>query len=690
MGSGSVDIPPPPPGFKVVGGAAVPPPPPGFRMMEAPAAAVAAPMVQPVGGRSGQGRSAVDDAQQAELDAFEAANPTLRGKYSFSTMPQAGEVAGYQGGGGKSGGIPRQVQAHDPTFTKTGANLRTATAAGWKPAFEPYVDWGSAPMGANEGDQQVGTFDTGEPVYQTMTGVQYARPMVYPADWGGPGTEPKGDGKSLGTALKDMGKGIAQGIASGITAPGRALSGEVVTNNDVTSTASLALPSVRNPVTKVPVQTAKTAARDMGIQRSLGMRGKPAAMAASALEAFIPSAHVIANDAARTIGQIQKAFAGTAGKLGAALSPDAAGAQMQSGLRKFVDTFQRKASDLYDRVDELIPEDRQIAMSKTVDAISAAKKAFAANPAMAQKIGLNEWDQVAREAAKSGAPWQAAKQLRSEVGEAIGRQTGGPLADQGMGRLKRLYAALTEDMDAGAKAISPQAHSAWRRAGAYYKAGTERIENNLDGLIGKDVKSGPNAERAFEAFSAMAKTDRAASDVVRMRRIKSSMPEEDWGALSASFVDRLGKAKPAQQTATGDAFSPTTFLTNWVSLSPEAKRLLLPDGVRSELQKLAEVSGLVKAANAERNYSKTGTVGAGMALASAATVAPLQTALASGAVYLSAQAMTNPFFLKVLNAAARGTTAPLRVLAEGRGPQAKDAIAALAALNAGQSDQEQK
>lgn len=393
---------------------------------------------------------------------------------------------------------------------------------------------------------------------------------------------------------------------------------------------------------------AKAAMAERGIQPSLGMRGKPAAMAAATMEKFLPSAHVVANDAARAVGQIQKAFGETVSKIGRVVSPTTAGAAMQKSMRGFVERFQTKASSLYDKVDALIPQAKPFAIDKFQTALAETKAAFAGNPAMAKKLGLNGWDEIAKEAAIKGAPWDAIKSLRTEIGSAIESKLGGPLADQATGNLKRLYAALTDDMAKAAATVGDEASNAWKRANSYYKAGGDRIDNALDGLIGKNPKEGPSAERAFEAFSAMAKADRSTSDVVRMQRIKSSMGKDAWGDVSASIIDRMGRAKAGAQNATGDAFSPTTFLTEWNNMSSAAKRLLVPENMRAEMQKLASIAERVKGANAERNFSNTGTVGGGLALGSALASAPMTTAAIMAGGYLTAKALTSPMVLKLL------------------------------------------
>ncbi|MCH9838801.1 hypothetical protein K0U83_24260, partial [bacterium] len=176
--------------------------------------------------------------------------------------------------------------------------------------------------------------------------------------------------------------------------------------------------------------------------------------------------------------------------------------------------------------------------------------------------------------------------------------------------------------------------------------------------------------------------------IKRVRDIKASLGEEDWRTVSASIVGRLGRATAGQQNAAGDAFSPSTFLTNWNRMDPEARRLLLPEEARIEMEKLAKVAESVKVSNVERNASNTGTVVAAGAIGSAFTQAPVATVLTAGGTYLSVRAMTSVPFLKALNSAARGDQKALNAMANGNGPFAVDArtILQMTAAEAAQGD----
>ena len=309
----------------------------------------------------------------------------------------------------------------------------------------------------------------------------------------------------------------------------------------------------------------------------------------------------------------------------------------------------------------------KVKAQNTLSAISDAKAAFAENPELAKRLGLTNWDAVASEIANNNISWGALKQFRTEVGQALGSPTGS-LTDTTSGRLKSLYGALTADMEAATKASSPQAFSAWQRANQFYKSGAQRIERSLDGTI-----TAKSPERAFEAFAALTKADRSTADITRMRQIKASLARDDWNDVASSIVNRLGSAAPGTQNAEGTAFSPSRFLSEWNRMSPEARKILLPEDARVELEKLARISERVKAANLERNTSNTGTVVVAAGAGGALMQAPISTISALAGANIGARAMTSPVFLRALNRAAMGDTKQISAMATGSGAFAQDA-----------------
>lgn len=433
----------------------------------------------------------------------------------------------------------------------------------------------------------------------------------------------------------------------------------------------IAAKSAKKLASPTESQAAARAAGNLGVTPSLGMSGKTGSVIASGLEKAPFSSGIIAKDASRAVDELGQKLGEITQKIGAPGTSPEAGSVLQKGLGDFVDRFKARASELYGKVGEHIPGNTRMEINNTASAVNDAKAAFAENPKLAQKLGLNEWDAVIEEAGQSGLSWDAASAFRTSIGEALQTRTG-ELGDKSTAKLKSLYAALTKDMEAVVDASGKDAQSAWSRANTYYKAGATRIERHLDKTI-----NAQSPERAFEAFEAMARSDRATSDINRFRSIRRSMKETEWNDVSASIVERMGRATPGRQTAEGDAFSPTTFLTKWNTLSTEAKSLLVPKGVRKELDDFAKVADRAKSAEAARNHSNAGSpVGiAALAIGSAADVGLTASALAT--LNLSSRFMTSERALRALNNYARGDARLLRNVARGDSIVAKEAATIL-------------
>lgn len=491
-------------------------------------------------------------------------------------------------------------------------------------------------------------------------------------------------GDSLGAAAGGL--GTAMGFAAGLA--GETLGGSPTNERklarDLTMMGQVAVPELsgvsgaalaagnaaraaqrlEGPATAA--QRGARAADDLGITPSLGAGGKVRGMTAATLEKVPGTGGVIAKDAGRFVDEVETAFQRIAGKVGKATTPSEAGATLQRGLGQFVKNFRDRSNVLFRDVGAKIPDGTKIQAPDTIAAIRDAIEPFAGNPEIARQLGLNKWASIADDL-ENGVSWRAALDLRTSIGESIGK-INGPLANMDQGKLKLAYGKLTGDLEAAAKAAGPEAESAWRRANNYYRRGAERIETALDKTIRAE-----SPERAFEAFANMAKKDRASSDAQRMFKIKASMPREEWREVSASIIDRMGRARPGGQDATGEVFSPAKFLTEWNGLSDEAKSVLLPKDLRAEMNKLAEVASLAKSANAERNFSNTGTIMTGAGAGAAMTQAPVTTASLLAGSFLSAKAMTSPVMLRALNKMARGDTRAMRAVAKGGSPLAQEA-----------------
>ena len=235
-------------------------------------------------------------------------------------------------------------------------------------------------------------------------------------------------------------------------------------------------------------------------------------------------------------------------------------------------------------------------------------------------------------------PFESLRNLRSRVGSMLDDSlvTGIP-----NGELKQVYKALSQDLEAGAKAVG--AGREFDRQNNYYRGRMDRIETVLDRVIGK----GKQPEDIFKTFMP---TDPDQAN--KARAVMRSLSPSERKVVSEAAANRLGRAKPGAQDVEGSVFSSETFLTNWNKLSPGAKAQLFPESpLRENMNRIARAaSGIREGKGIYANPS--GTAGSfaaysvylsPLASVAAGSVAPVVAAgSAAGTAYLGAKMMTNP------------------------------------------------
>lgn len=186
-------------------------------------------------------------------------------------------------------------------------------------------------------------------------------------------------------------------------------------------------------------------------------------------------------------------------------------------------------------------------------------------------------------------PYQALKELRSKVGKQVGAAF--LTRDAAHAEWKKLYAALSRDMEAAA--TTPEAKKAFARANNYYRLREQRLD-----AIGKIVQKEGGPEVAYQAMFTGAR-----NGATPLKRVMDSLPAQVRADVSASFLQRMGRASKANQNAAGDAFSMETFLSNWADISPEAKKQLFSNA-RFGTDYVQNVNKLARMADSIRSGSK--------------------------------------------------------------------------------------
>lgn len=348
----------------------------------------------------------------------------------------------------------------------------------------------------------------------------------------------------------------------------------------------------------------------------------------------------------------------------ASASAERAGRSIERGVQGFARDVREQRNALYRSADELIPPatvaplDRTRAVLAELSTPTPGAEATTGkliNPQIRALADRVEQDIAASRTAgpmgslaptRGGLPYQAARDIRTTIGRDLSDFS--LSTDRPTAQLKRIYAALSEDLDNTARAQGPEAAQAMIRANAYFKASADRLER-IERVV--DKAGGPEAvyNAAFQGTRDGATT---------LRSVLQSLPKEGQQDVAAAVIKRMGMPTAGQAGAGGEeAFSAATFLTNWNRISPEAKRALfdrLGPSYAASVDRLAKVADNIK--SGARIYANpSGTANRAGALT---YMASIPTALVAGgpgalagvlggglAVNAIARGMTNPRFV---------------------------------------------
>ncbi len=313
--------------------------------------------------------------------------------------------------------------------------------------------------------------------------------------------------------------------------------------------------------------------------------------AVESLLAKVPgSSGVIAARASRQQAEIGQRVSDLADSTYRGADATSVGRAIEKGVRGpggFVEQFKHKQTELWDRLDRFIAPDQGIGVDRTRQAL-AQLNAKIPGAEQLSNLFINARIRDAErlfiaDLSKAGQlPYEAVKKLRTLVGKEMADSS--LLSDVPRSAWKTLYAALSTDLEEAARSVGPDAQAAWTRANRHTAAGMDRLE-----LIDKVIQK---AEPEAITRSLLSGTREGATKLVATLR---SVPKDARVQLTAYVLKRLGQAKAGAQDASGDLFSTEAFLTNWNSLSKEAKQaLFVSDESRTALDGIANAASRIR------------------------------------------------------------------------------------------------
>lgn len=183
-------------------------------------------------------------------------------------------------------------------------------------------------------------------------------------------------------------------------------------------------------------------------------------------------------------------------------------------------------------------------------------------------------------------PYESIKKMRTLVGREM--SDANFTSEINRDKWSKLYAALSEDLGATAKAAGPQAEQAWSRANTFTRLASERMEQ-ISSIVNREAP-----EKIFKAA-----TTGLADGGTQINRLMKSMPVENRREVAAAVLQRLGRAKNSAQDELGSVFSSETFLTNLAAMSPAARSAIFTSSGFPGLQQRITQMGRMAAVRRE-------------------------------------------------------------------------------------------
>jgi len=473
--------------------------------------------------------------------------------------------------------------------------------------------------------------------------------------------------------------------------------------------------SAKRAIEQQPASVIAREAQELGVVPPAKVTGPTTAGIVGAVEEITPLAGRLADEPQRVAGEISKA----AGKIAPKTKETVfqTGEKIKKSVEKFGATTKEKQEELFSRVDKLIPEDTKFEAPSTVNLLNEIKDEWAGFSSAAKTTGdakalslLKDLEElgpigkalkVAEETGDTEAvsvlkifgddstltpqKFKSLRRLRTAIGEAISGDGGLLSQNLAKGTLKRLYGALSEDIDNAAASMGDKAASSYARANKYFKARTKRIEGAL-----QDISKLDDPEAAYSTVTQIITRGSPKESQNSLIKLKKSLSSDEFQDVSKSILGRMGVLDNVPEGRVG--FDPSLWLKQYESLSENAQKTLANAAGGKEtydqLNKLARYIRLNADESDPSNYRfrraintlgflGTATVG-GAATGGITGVAAGLIAAGTG-VAVTAQIFTNKKFLNALNKMATGDTGPMRALANSKdlsAPSAKIAIQA--------------
>lgn len=467
-------------------------------------------------------------------------------------------------------------------------------------------------------------------------------------------------------AIPTLVSGMLDSGVAAVTAPGRAMSGDLPVTDAAGRTSPQAIAEAANIATWVSPASpaagtgaaiarnagqgiADDAARALNSERtqllqSANRIGVTMPVAAASDKASVQQAGKIVSNiplvgqpmrkaAQNAIGQMDDAATRIQQDLGSGSAQVAGNAAKENIAQYAKETLGGAVKSKYDAVDKLVTQNVTSPLKETTKVASdiLLKRQNAQIPGDSRAVNLIK--QAIQQ--PGGLNYKGVKDLRTFVGEMLENPSLIP-SDVSQAELKQIYAGLSDDLKSAVKASGgDEALKVFNDANSY-AASVAAERETLNKVLG--TKSD---EAIFDQIKSMAgSTSRA--DLATLYKVKKAVSPDTWNEIASATIARIGR------DAEG-SFSPDRFLTGYNKLSADGKVALFggKDGAAQSIDDLARVSSRFKQLNQYANPSGTGQTVFGGALGAGLFIDPVTAIEVAVPGYVAARVLARPATAKV-------------------------------------------
>lgn len=478
----------------------------------------------------------------------------------------------------------------------------------------------------------------------------------------GPAESASRIGGGILEGARSLATGVVQSAKDAVTAPSRALSGELRMTDESGRTSPEAIAEGFNMATwanpaSVAMGTGKQIARNAALEAAKRPPSEGAMVAQSARDIGVTLPRAVTSDRA-SVQQMGKVVANVpiAGQplrnasktaieqLDAAAkkaqddlgSGDRvlAGDRVRTGLQEFSKAMDTKIDDMEKGLSSTMQPDRLSPLHSTRRLASTIQKERTTNANTSRSRALAEVEEAL---SRPGMTFEGLRGLRTKI-----RNLRDVNPDQlttndfDKAELSRLYGALTDDLKLAAKnAGGDNALNEFNKVVAK-EAEIAKDRESLQRVLGRNMSDEALSDKLFRMAG-----DKSTANIQDLAKVRMAVSKETWDELSSSVIARMGRDAEGQ-------FTPERFTTSWGRLSDGGKNLLFDAETRKSVDAIASVSSRFKKLNEYANPSGTGMTTVGSSYLAGAFLDPMTTASALLGTYATAKMLAKPASAKAL------------------------------------------